>query len=224
MRRQHILIVDDDSKILKLIKQLFILNNFLVSTAENTFQAEKYLKYFIFNLLILDIMLPHTTGLEFANKIKSQNIKIPIILLTALSSTNDRIKGLESKVDDYITKPFEPKELILRARNLIDLYAQFEIKTNDIYIGNCCYNQKTKQLTKNKQDIYLSDTEQKLLELFLQNNNQILTRERLSVLMGELNSRSIDVQIARLRNKIEDDSKNPKYIKTIRHQGYLLYL
>ena len=220
----HILIVDDDNRILKLLKQFLQQNNFLVSTATSAKEAFELLENFIFDLIILDVMMPEITGLEFAEKIKAAGKTLPIIMLTALSEPEDRVKGLEAGAKDYITKPFEPRELLLRINNLIDSHNIYQKEQKITRIGNCVYDLSTKNLSCDNQDIPLSSTEQKLLDLLIKSTNQTITRDDLSIQMGGLNPRSIDVQIVRLRNKLEPDPKNPKYLKTVRNLGYVLYI
>ena len=152
---------------------------------------------------------------------KLQNI--PIILLTALNKVEDRITGLESGADDYLSKPFEPKELLLRMQNLLELYAKNTQKQRLFLFGNNSYNLVTKEFNKDGNTIALTSSEQKLLEFFIENRNKILSREDLVMTMGSLSLRSIDVQIVRLRNKIEDSAGQPRYLQTIRAQGYVLY-
>ncbi len=222
--KPHILIVDDDNRILKLLKKFLQQNNFLVSTALSSKEAFELLGHFIFDLIILDVMMPEITGLEFAEKIRASNKILPIIMLTALSEPEDRIKGLEAGARDYVTKPFEPRELLLRINNLISSHNDYKKEQKLVRIGNCLYELSTKNLSSDNIDISLSSTEQKLLDLLIVSKNEVITRDNLSVKMGGLNPRSIDVQIVRLRNKLEPDPKNPKYLKTIRNLGYALYI
>ncbi len=219
----HILIVDDDNRILKLLKKFFEQNKFLVSTASSAKEAEILINYFIYDLITLDVMLPDITGLDFAKKIKSAGNSMPIIMLTALSEPSDRIKGLESGASDYLAKPFEPRELLLRVHNLIDSYNQHKKEQSKKRFGNSYYDFHTKELIKNKEVIKLSSTEQKLLEVLISRNGEILSRDELSNMMDEINPRSIDVQIVRIRGKIEEDPKSPKHLKTIRNKGYVFY-
>lgn len=222
----HILVVDDDTRILELLKQFLSKNGYLVSTASSAMEAEKLLIEFTFDLMMVDVMMPEVTGIEFARKIKDQKANVPIILLTALSEPEDKIKGLESGADDYVTKPFDGKELLLRAQNLIDLYGQNKKTTNIVRFGNIIYDTEKKELYNNasQEHIKLSSTEKKLLEVMINHSGEILPRERLSNMMGGLNERSIDVQIVRLRTKIESDPKDPRYLQTIRNEGYVLYV
>lgn len=219
----HILIVDDDNRILKLLKKFLSQNNFFVSTSTSPKEALLMLENFSFDLIILDVMMPEITGIDFAQQIKASKKKLPIVMLTALSEPEDRIKGLEVGANDYITKPFEPRELLLRIHNLIESHKIFKREQEIIRFGNCEYNVLSKELTQNAQDINLSSTEERLLEVLMEHKNTPLSREKLGEIMGGLNPRSIDVQIVRLRSKIEIDPKNPKLLKTIRNQGYILY-
>ena len=222
--KSHILIVDDDNRILKLLKKFLQQNDFLVSTALSAKEAFELLENFVFDLIILDVMMPEITGLEFAQKIKTTKKDLPIVMLTALSEPEDRIKGLESGAKDYVTKPFEPRELLLRINNLINSHNIYKKEQKSIRIGNCLYDLSTKSLSSDNIDIPLSYTEQKLFDLLIISKNEVITRDDLSIKMGGLNPRSIDVQIVRLRNKLEPDPKNPKYLKTIRNLGYALYI
>jgi two-component system phosphate regulon response regulator OmpR len=220
--KPHILIVDDDNRICKLLKQFFSREGFLTSTAHSVPEAEKLLTYFIFDLIILDVMLPGVTGLDFAKTLKGNSENIPIILLTALGEAEHRISGLEAGADDYLVKPVEPRELLLRARNLIDLYGQTK-RSNQIYFGNNIFDKDTKELKRNGEVIHLTSTEMKLLEMFLDRYADPVSREDLANFMGGLNERSVDVSIVRLRGKIEDDPKNPRHLQTIRNEGYVFY-
>ncbi len=222
--KPKVLIVDDDSRILELLKQFFAKHGFESFTASDAETASEVINKNNIDLLVLDVMLPNITGFEFASKVKRQTKKTPIILLTALTDPDHRVQGLESGADDYLTKPFDPRELILRAKNLLDLYKSNIYEKDVIAFGQTSYNISTKKLVKNNMEILLSSTEQKLLETFISNKGNTLTREELSKKMGGLNDRSIDVQVVRLRQKIEEDQKQPKFLLTIRHEGYALYI
>ena len=222
--KPHILVVDDDTRIIKLLKKFLQQNNFLVSTAISSTEAFELLENFVFDLIILDVMMPEITGLEFAEKIRESKKALPIVMLTALSEPEDRVKGLEAGAKEYLTKPFEPKELLLRINNLITSHNLYKKEQQIARIGNYLYDLSTKNLTSNDQIVALSSTEQKLLDLLIASRNEVISRDDLSVKMGGLNPRSIDVQIVRLRNKLEPDPKIPKYLKTIRNLGYALYI
>lgn len=224
--KSHILIIDDDSRMLMLLKKFFEKNNFLVSIAINVKQAQKYLEYFIYDLIVLDVMLPQISGIEFAKMLKSSDNKnMPIIMLTALSESYNCIEGLEAGADDYLTKPFESRELLLRVHNLIVMHNKNKKQQYIKRFGNNHYNCNTKQLMNKGNVIKLTDTEQKLLELLLNNEGQVFSRRKLSDQLSDKNIviRSVDVYITRIRNKIEDNPKHPKYLKTIRNAGYAIY-
>lgn len=221
--KPHILIVDDDSRILKLLKKFLQQNNFLVSTAIDVSAAKELLQYYVYDLIILDVMLPNVTGIDFARSIKKVDT-IPIVMLTALSSPEHKISGLEAGASDYITKPFEPQELLIRIRNLIALYRHHKSEENIKHFGSDHYNCKTKEFVKNGVAQFLTGVEQTLLEILIAANGATLSRDELSMQMGGLSPRSIDVQIARIRNKIEDNPKKPIYLRTVRNTGYALYI
>lgn len=221
--KPHILIVDDDKRILQLLKQFLEKSGYSVSMALSVDEAKELMEYFVFDLLILDVMLPGVTGVEFAATIKGNKIHVPIILLTALSEIEDKVRGLEAGADDYLSKPFDPRELLLRTKNLIEIYGYNRLKHQKVQFGDCNYNLETKELMKNNRLVSLSSTEQKLLEILIEAKQKPLSREELSSAMGGLNERSIDVQIVRLRSKIENDPKKPQFLQTIRNAGYALY-
>lgn len=221
--KAHILVVDDDNRILELLKKFLCQNGFQVSTAIDSQQAGKLLETSTFDLIILDVMLPNVTGFDFARTIKASGCVVPIVMLTALSEVSNRIEGLEAGAADYLTKPFEPRELLLRIKNLINNSVIHKREQKIKRLGNNYYNLDSKEFIKQDQPIQLSSTEQKLLEILISRNGQTVTREELSEIMGGLSLRSIDVQIVRIRSKIEDDPKQPKYLQTIRNKGYALY-
>ena len=222
-KKPHILIVDDDSRILKLLKKFLTQNDFLVSTSTSAVEAAELLANFTYDLIVLDVMMPEVTGIEFATKIKDSGSVMPIVMLTALSEPEDRIKGLESGANDYVTKPFEPRELLLRINNLINSHNLHKKEQEIARFGNNYYNLVTKELRQNDKHIKLSSSEEKLLDTLIASDGNVISRDDISEKMGGLNPRSVDVQIVRLRNKIEPDPKAPKFLKTIRNQGYVLY-
>lgn len=219
--QSHILIVDDDHRILKLLKKFFEQNNFLVSTATSVFDAEQLLQSFTFDLLILDIMLPGVTGIEFTQTLRSIGNKIPIIMLTALTEPDDRARGIESGANDYLTKPFESKELLLRVQNLIESYNQHKNSWNVIYFGNNQYDPETKMLTKNNERIFMTPTEEKLLDILIKNAGKVISRDELSDIIGLMQIRSVDAHITNIRKKIEDSRQCQQYIRTVRGVGYV---
>ena len=220
--KNHILIVDDDNRIRDLLKDYLSNNNYIVSTAENAEQAKEKLKYFSFDILILDVMMPGQDGYELTKEIK-KIIKVPIILLTAKGEVENRIKGLELGADDYIGKPFEPKELLLRIKNIINKNVKMNIKSK--------YNIGAAEIDLNKMIVNLknkskkiNNTEKKILIEMLANPGITFSREQISKVSGIGQERSIDVMITRLRQKLELDPKNPKYLQTIRGSGYVLWI
>ena len=218
----HILVVDDDDGIRELVKEFLTKNNYLVTTAKNSEDAEEKIKLIKFDLIVLDIMMPGKSGLEFtlANKKK---INTPIILLTAKGEASERIEGLEIGADDYLPKPFEPKELILRIKNIL-------VKTQSINTKKSVEFDRVK-IDLNKSFIFnetkqykINSTEKMILEKMINSPGKIFSREKISELIDIQKERSIDVIITRLRKKIEEDPKNPKYLQTIRGQGYVLWI
>ena len=220
--RNHILIVDDDNRIRDLLKDYLSENNYIVSTAENADQAKRKLEYLKFDIIILDVMMPGQNGYELTKEIKKV-MKVPIILLTAKGEVENRIKGLELGADDYIGKPFEPKELLLRIKNIInknnkiDLKFKHKVGTAEIDLNKMIIN-----LNSNSKKI--NNTEKKVLIEMLSNPGTTFSREEIGKVSGISQERSIDVMITRLRQKLELDPKNPKYLQTIRGSGYVLWI
>ncbi len=218
----HILVVDDDDGIRSLVKKYLIENNYLVTTADNAEDAEKKIKIIKFDLIILDIMMPGKSGLEFLRDHKKKLIT-PIILLTAKGEPNERIEGLEIGADDYLPKPFEPKELILRIQNIIE-----KTKKNNqhrvIEFQNVKVDLDKQLIIKNKNEYKINNTEKKILEKMINYPGKTFSREDIGLLINLDKERSIDVIITRLRKKIEMDPKNPKFLQTIRGVGYVLWI
>ena len=220
--KNHILIVDDDNRIRDLLKDYLSENNYIVSTAENADQAKEKLEYLKFDIIILDVMMPGQNGYDLTKDIKKK-IKVPIILLTAKGEVENRIKGLELGADDYIGKPFEPKELLLRLRNIIN-------KTNKINlnlkytIGNAEIDLNKMIIQLNNKNKKINNSEKKVLIEMLSNPGMTFSREKIGKISGISQERSIDVMITRLRQKIEINPKNPKYLQTIRGSGYVLWI
>ncbi len=218
----HILVVDDDDGIRSLVKKYLNENSFLVSTAENAEDAYKKIKIIKFDLIILDIMMPGKSGLNFIEENK-KNLDTPIILLTAKGEPDERIKGLEIGADDYLPKPFEPKELILRINNILNktkkIIQKRVIEFNDIKID---LNKLI--INKNKKEYKINNTEKIILEKMINNPGKIFARDDIGILINLDKERSIDVIITRLRKKIEIDPKNPKFLQTIRGAGYVFWI
>jgi two-component system phosphate regulon response regulator OmpR len=219
----HILIIDDDEKIRDLLKQYLKNNNFFVSTAINSSDAEEKLKIIKFDLAIIDIMMPGKDGLQLTKEIR-EKIDLPIILLTAKGEPEDRVRGLELGVEDYLPKPFEPKELLLRIKNIIKRIRKNKYVITSIKIGIANINMKKMEIQKEKKVIKINASEKILLENMISSAGKIFSREEISKITNLTQERSIDVLITRLRQKIEPDPKNPKYLQTVRGTGYVLWL
>ena len=218
----HILVVDDDDGIRNLVKQYLSENNFLITTAKNAEEAKEKISIIKFDLIVLDIMMPGKTGLEFTLENKDK-INTPIILLTAKSETTERIKGLEVGADDYLPKPFEPKELILRIKNILNK-TKSKNQKKIIEFDNVKINLSKLLIIQNKKEFKINNTEKIILEKMINAPGEIFSRESIGKLIDLDKERSIDVIITRLRKKIEIDPKNPKYLQTIRGTGYVLWI
>ena len=219
----HILIVDDDKRILQLINDYLIKNNFRISTADNALKAREKIENIEFDLIILDIMMPGESGLKLTDTLKKNNFKTPILLLSALGNADDRIKGLEIGANDYLAKPFEPKELLLRMKNLIKKNKYNKQKTKIVKFGPYTFNLKKEILKKNGKIFILTSSEAKLLYILAKNDGKPIIRYNLSKILNiPTTSRALDVQITRLRNQIENNKKFPTYIQTVRGRGYVL--
>ena len=220
--KNHILIVDDDDRIRNLLKDYLSENNYIVSTAENADQAKERLEYIKYDIIILDVMMPGQNGYELTKEVKKK-IKVPIILLTAKGEVENRIKGLELGADDYIGKPFEPKELLLRIKNIIN--KNIKINLNLIHkIGTAEIDLNKMIVNLNGKSKKINNSEKKVLVEMLTNPGKTYSREEIGKISGISQERSIDVMITRLRQKIEMNPKNPKYLQTIRGSGYVLWI
>jgi two-component system, OmpR family, phosphate regulon response regulator OmpR len=219
----HILIVDDDDKIRDLLKQYLKNNNFFVSTAINASDAEEKLKIVKFDLAIIDIMMPGKDGLQLTKEIR-EKIDLPIILLTAKGEAEDRVRGLELGAEDYLPKPFEPKELLLRIKNVIKRIKKNKNIITVVKIGKANINIKKMEIQKDKKIIKINSSEKILLENMISSAGKIFSRNEISKITNLSQERSIDVLVTRLRQKIEPDPKNPKYLQTVRGNGYVLWL
>ena len=218
----HILVVDDDNRIRDLVKQYLEKNNFLVTTAIDAFDAKKKLDIIKFDIMVLDIMMPGKSGLVLTQEVKKNNIT-PIILLTAKGEASERIQGLEIGADDYLGKPFEPKELLLRIKNILNK-TEKPMLPNEVYIGNALINLKKLNIKVNNKTTKINPQEKKILERMLEVPGKVFSRDDIGRIINISKERTIDVMITRLRQKIETNPKNPKYLQTIRGSGYALWI
>ena len=225
----HLLIVDDDERIRSLLQQFLIQSDYLISTAEDAEQARTLLSGIEFDLIILDVMMPGQDGISFTAELRKLNNKTPILLLTARGETEDRIKGLEAGADDYLPKPFEPKELLLRInailRRMPDL-KEDQMVPKTLNFGNLSYDVARNELWEGQNQVRLTTTESQLMKIFTSALGEPISRADLVTSLGRdissAQDRAIDVQITRLRRKIEVNPSQPRYLQTVRGAGYML--
>ena len=220
--KAHILIVDDDDRIRELVKQYLNENDYLVTTANSAEDAKEKVNIIKFDIIILDIMMPGQSGLDFTNENKKK-INTPIILLTAKGEPSDRIDGLEIGADDYLAKPFEPKELVLRIKNILNK-TKSKNQKRVVNFSNINIDLNKSLIIKNNREFKINNTEKIILEKMINSPGETFTREEIGKLINLDKERSIDVIITRLRKKIEVDPKNPKFLQTIRGTGYVLWI
>jgi len=219
----HILVIDDDDRLRQLLKQFLKKNNFNVSVSSNAIKAKKILNGFSFDLIVLDVMMPGKSGIEFLNELRLE-FNTPVLLLTALDQIQDKITGLKSGADDYLTKPFDPEELLLRINNILKhtkVLVKEELK--NVKFGSFIWDNATKKLSKNNIHVHTTNLENNLLSIFSQNIGIEQSRVELCKFLNlEFNNRSIDVGIARLRKKIENNPRKPQWLLTLRGKGWML--
>ena len=220
--KYHILIVDDDDRIRNLLKDYLSENKYIISTAENADQAKEKLQYLKFDIIILDVMMPGKDGYELTKEIK-KNINVPVILLTAKGEVENRIKGLEFGANDYLGKPFEPKELLLRIKNIIANSKKLDLNIGHL-VGKAEINLNKMIIKLEEKNNKINISEKKVLVEMLSNPGKTFSREEIGNISGISQERSIDVIITRLRQKLEVNPKNPKYLQTIRGSGYVLWI
>ena len=218
----HILVVDDDEGIRFLVKKYLNENNFLVTTAKNAEDATEKIEVINFDMIILDIMMPGKSGLQFIHDNKNK-ITTPIILLTAKGTADERVEGLEIGADDYLPKPFEPKELLLRIRNILKKTKEIDLK-RVVKFSNVEIDLNKLMILKNGKEFKINNTEKIILEKMINNPGKTLSRIDIGKLINIDKERSVDVIITRLRKKIEIDPKNPKFLQTLRGSGYVLWI
>lgn len=222
--QKHILVVDDDTRLRSLLQRYLREQGFLVSAAKDANDALLFLDVYKVDIMIVDVMMPNMTGIEFLEKIRKDNNQIPVILLTAMGETQDRIIGLETGADDYVPKPFEPKELVLRINNILKRALNTKEQLARLIFNNIYYDLNKGELsTKDGEVIHITPVERMLLNFLGKRVGEVHTRDELAEVLGVTeNLRTVDVQITRLRKKIETDTKNPRYLQTIRGKGYML--
>ena len=220
--KAHILVVDDDNRIRDLVKQYLSDKNYLVSTAISSEDAQKKVNVIKFDLIVLDIMMSGKSGLDFTLENKNK-LYTPIILLTAKGETEERVHGLEIGADDYLAKPFEPKELILRIKNILDKTKSKNIKRL-IEFGNVKVDLNKLLILKENKEFKINNTEKSILEIMINSPGKPFSRDEIGKIINLEKERSIDVIITRLRKKIEKNPKNPKYLQTLRGEGYVLWI
>ena len=218
----HILVVDDDDGIRDLVKKYLNENNFLVTTSNSAENASEKIKIVKFDIIVLDIMMPGKNGLEFIEEHKN-NIDTPIILLTAKGDADERVAGLEIGADDYLPKPFEPKELVLRIKNILNKTKTIEQK-RIVEFSNIKIDLNKLLIHKESEEFKINNTEKIILEKMINNPGKTFSREDIGKLINLDKERSVDVIITRLRKKIELDPKNPKFLQTLRGSGYVLWI
>ena len=219
---KSILIVDDDKRLRELLEDYLSEKKYKIFLCEDFADAEEILEYFVFDLIIVDRMMPSGDGIDLIKTVKDKS-NTPVILLTAMGETESRIAGLKIGADDYLSKPFEPEELYLRIQKLLALFKNDAIDNKSFIFGDFAFNINSLQLKKNSKIVYLTEGENKLLLKLINKNNAIVLREELAESdYDESELRKVDVQVTRLRQKIEENPKQPRFIKTIRGKGYKL--
>ena len=220
--KARILVIDDDTRLRSLLGRFLEENNFTVFLVKDTAEAKELIKNTIFDLLIVDVMLPVENGVDFTSELRKNN-KTPIIMLTARGSADDRIRGLEVGANDYLAKPFEPKELLLRINNVLNYQGGNQKSENSCKFGDFTFGFNDLRLKKGDEFVHVTEGEAKILNILCKEKGNVVLREKLSEMCGDIDERSIDVQITRLRRKIETNPKQPHYLHTVRNRGYVLY-
>ena len=222
---KHILVVDDDTRLRGLLRQFLMDHGYVVTCAASAEEARAKMQVFVYDLMVVDVMMPQESGKEFIARLAKD--APPALMLTALGEQQDRISGLEAGADDYVTKPFDPKELLLRIQNILKRTQNESQPNQSVVFGPFSFDLQTKQLAQNGQPIYLTGSEQLCMEALARQAGDPLTRDHLAQLTASegrpANERSVDVMINRLRKKIEPESARPRYIQTVRHAGYVLH-
>lgn len=220
----HILVVDDDRRIRQLLQAYLMENEFRVTVAASASEARDKMRGVVFDLMVLDIMMPGETGLSLTQSLRAENNRVPVLMLSALADTSDRIAGLETGSDDYLTKPFEPRELLLRIRGLLRRQDVAPARRGDVIFGDFTFHMQRGELRKDGELVRLTSREKEFLRLLAARAGTPVPRTELAPEGSEEGARSVDVQINRLRQKIEDDPSNPLFLQTVRGAGYVLHI
>ena len=219
----HILVVDDDDRLRELLRKYLTENGFRVTTSSEAADARARLSILDFDLMVLDLMMPGESGLDFAADLRRTS-SIPILMLTAMGETEDRINGLERGADDYLVKPFEPRELLLRIHNILRRVPRPDVAPSKVRLGEVTFDLNRAELSRNGAPIRLTDVESALLMTLAKCQGVVLSRDELIVHTGAGGEgRTVDVQVTRLRRKIEPDPRQPRYLQTVRGKGYVLH-
>jgi two-component system, OmpR family, phosphate regulon response regulator OmpR len=216
----HLLVVDDDARLRDLLRRYLSDSGFRVTTAADASEARSQLAAFAFDLVVLDVMMPGESGLDLTRALRSER-QVPVLLLTAMAEPEDRVNGLEQGADDYLSKPFEPRELVLRIRNILQRRPATEMESRDLRFGGCRFDIARGELYRGGDLVHLTTAEAGLLAILAQKAGQAVSREELSLSLSG-NVRNVDVQMTRLRRKIERDPRFPRYLQTVRGTGYTL--
>ncbi len=223
VEKAHILVVDDDRRIRSLVSRYLNEHDFIVLTAQDAQDAKNIMSRFIFDALVVDVMMPGQSGMEFTKSLRDDGNLIPVLLLTALGEVEDRVDGLEAGADDYLPKPFEPKELVLRLRAILRRVPKPTKASLSYVIGRWCFNPQHDEIMCGDDVISLTMVEANLLRALIESSGDVVSREELATRCGiDTGERTIDVQVTRLRRKIEENTKSPRYLQTVRGKGYLL--
>ncbi len=220
----HLLVVDDDRRIRQLLQTFLAENGFRITAAASAAEAREKMRIMAFDLVVLDIMMPGEDGLSLTQSLRASGEGVPVLMLSALAEPSDRIAGLETGSDDYLAKPFEPRELLLRIRGLLRRQAQTAPARTEVTFGPFTFNLQRGELRRNAEPVRLTSREREFLRTLAANAGNPVTRGELAVEGSEEGARSVDVQINRLRQKIEDDPSDPVYLQTVRGAGYVLHV
>ncbi len=222
--QQHILIVDDDTRLRELLRKYLTENGHFVTVAANAAEARKKLEAMAVDLIVLDVMMPGEDGLSLTRWLRAQSNPVPILLLTAMGETEDRIQGFEAGADDYLPKPFEPRELLLRISSIVRRVPKIDAPVEAVlHLGRFSWHVERAQLECDGEMVHLTSAERELLAILAATVGQAVSRDDLAVRMGTTATpRAVDVQVTRLRKKLEDDTRMPRYLQTVRGVGYML--